>query len=65
MIPPDGNERMTKVEVPKWPVERFRDSDFGFLSDFGFRISDFFRHSPAAPKSDKDGSFVIRHFPNA
>src|SRR5437016_6225377 len=34
--------------VTQWPL--FRYSGFGFPSDFGLRISDFFRHS----------SFVIR-----
>ena len=33
-------------------------------SDFEFRVSDFFRHSLAAPESDAGGSFVIRHSSN-
>ena len=35
------------------PAPRFRFSGLGFLSDFGFRISDFLRPS----------SFVLRHSP--
>ena len=32
---------------PQSATEGFRISDFGFLSDFGLRISDFIRHSPS------------------
>jgi hypothetical protein len=41
------------VKPPAHPscTPPFWHSDLGFLSDFGFRISGFFRHSP----------FVIRH----
>ena len=43
--------RMTKEKHQISPALGIRHSGFALPSDFGFRISDFFRHS----------SFVIRH----
>jgi hypothetical protein len=54
-----NDERMTKLEFQSiraaTPVFGFRGSEFGFLSDFGIRISDFICHS--FPRGG-----IIRHF---